>query len=153
MNYKIIAEELINKNITIGSCESLTGGLFASTISSIPGISKVYKGSIISYSTLIKESVVKVDHESVIEYGVVSSEVARQMAKNVKDILDVDLAISFTGNAGPDAMENKPVGLVYIGIAYKEEVKTYELHLEGTRDEIRNKCVEKAFELIKTNII
>jgi nicotinamide-nucleotide amidase len=148
-----IVKLLIDKNITIGSAESLTGGLFASTISNVPGVSKVYKGSIISYSTLIKENVLKISHELVSKVGVVSYEVAYEMANKVKDILDVDLALSFTGNAGPDAMEGKPVGLVYIGIAYENKVEVKELHLSGSRQEIRQKCVEEAFKLIKEKLI
>ena len=75
------------------------------------------------------------------------------MCRNAKEILDVDMALSFTGNAGPDAMEGKPVGRVYIGICYKDSVETYEFNFDGNREEIRHKCIEKAFELIKMKIL
>ena len=153
MDKEEIVSKLIEKNIRIGSAESLTGGLFSSTITSIPGVSKIFKGSIVSYSTLIKENVLKIDRETIDKYGVISHEIAEKMCRNAKDILDVDMALSFTGNAGPDAMEGKPVGRVYIGICYKDSVETYEFNFDGNREEIRHKCIEKAFELIKMKIL
>ena len=123
MDKEEIVSKLIEKNIRIGSAESLTGGLFSSTITSIPGVSKIFKGSIVSYSTLIKESVLKIDRETIDKYGVISHEIAEKMCRNAKEILDVDMALSFTGNAGPDAMEGKPVGEVYIGIKIKDNIK------------------------------
>ena len=153
MDKEEIVSKLIEKNIRIGSAESLTGGLFSSTITSIPGVSKIFKGSIVSYSTLIKESVLKIDRETIDKYGVISHEIAEKMCRNAKEILDVDMALSFTGNAGPDAMEGKPVGRVYIGICYKDSVETYEFNFDGNREEIRHKCIEKAFELIKMKIL
>lgn len=153
MDKEEIVSKLIEKNIRIGSAESLTGGLFSSTITSIPGVSKVFKGSIVSYSTLIKENVLKIDRETIDKYGVISHEIAEKMCRNAKEILDVDMALSFTGNAGPDAMEGKPVGRVYIGICYKDSVETYEFNFDGNREEIRHKCIEKAFELIKMKIL
>lgn len=153
MDKEEIVSKLIEKNIRIGSAESLTGGLFSSTITSIPGVSKIFKGSIVSYSTLIKENVLKIDRETIDKYGVISHEIAEKMCQNAKEILDVDMALSFTGNAGPDAMEGKPVGRVYIGICYKDSVETYEFNFDGNREEIRHKCIEKAFELIKMKIL
>ena len=153
MDKEEIVSKLIEKNIWIGSAESLTGGLFSSTITSIPGVSKIFKGSIVSYSTLIKENVLKIDRETIDKYGVISHEIAEKMCRNAKEILDVDMALSFTGNAGPDAMEGKPVGRVYIGICYKDSVETYEFNFDGNREEIRHKCIEKAFELIKMKIL
>lgn len=153
MDKEEIVSKLIEKNIRIGSAESLTGGLFSSTITSIPGVSKIFKGSIVSYSTLIKENVLKIDRETIDKYGVISHEIAEKMCRNAKEILDVDMALSFTGNAGPDAMEGKPVGRVYIGICYKDSVETYEFNFDGNREEIRHKCIEKAFELIKMKIL
>ena len=153
MDKEEIVSNLIEKNIRIGSAESLTGGLFSSTITSIPGVSKIFKGSIVSYSTLIKENVLKIDRETIDKYGVISHEIAEKMCRNAKEILDVDMALSFTGNAGPDAMEGKPVGRVYIGICYKDSVETYEFNFDGKREEIRHKCIEKAFELIKMKIL
>ena len=146
---KDLLKYLEENNLTLGSCESITGGLFASSITKIKGSSKVYKGSIISYSNEIKESVVHVDKEIIDKFGVVSEEVAVLMAKNAKKILNVDIAVSCTGNAGPTVCDNKPVGRVYIAIADKNGIRTKELNLSGDRNKIQQQVVKELIFLIK----
>ncbi len=150
-----LAELLIEKGITISSVESFTVGNFATMLGSIPGISKVYKGSLITYQSETKERLLSIDHALIEKYGVVSKEIATLMCVNGKSILDTDLCVSFTGNAGPDAMEGKPVGEVYIGIAY-QDVVVYKLNLTGSRQEIASKAVEfaekKIIEKINENL-
>ncbi len=123
-------------------------------LGSIPGISKVYKGSLVTYQNKTKERLLGISHEVIEKYGVVSKEIASLMCINGKQILDSDICVSFTGNAGPDAMEGKPVGLVYIGILY-EGVNIYELKLKGTREEIQQQAIDfvvrKLIEKIKVN--
>ena len=131
------AELLIKNNISIGTVESFTVGNFATMLGNIPGISKVYKGSLVTYQSETKERLL---------------EIATLMCVNGKSILDVDLCVSFTGNAGPDAMEGKPVGEVYIGIAY-EDVVVYKLNLEGSRKEIALKAVDFAQKKIIEKIL
>lgn len=143
-----VLELLKNKGLTLGSVESLTGGLFSSTFVETPGASAVFKGALVTYSPLIKESVAHVDKNLIEKYGVVSNEVAYAMASNGRKVLDVDVCISFTGNAGPDVLENKPVGDVYIGLATKDGTTVEHCNFRGTRNEIRRECVEKGFELI-----
>lgn len=149
-----LAKALIKYNISISSVESFTVGNFAAMLGSIPGISKVYKGSLVTYQSETKERLLGISHEVVEKYGVVSKEIASLMCINGKQILDSDICVSFTGNAGPDAMEGKPVGLVYIGIMY-EGVNIYELKLKGTRQEIQQQAmdfvVRKLIEKIKVN--
>lgn len=149
---KKVVELLMENNITVGSIESLTGGLFASTITRIPGVSKVYKGTIVSYATEIKENLVKVDKQVINEKGVISRECALEMAKKGKELLNADLVVSFTGNAGPSSMENKEAGLVYIGLAFRSDIEVYELKFKGTRNLIRKKCVDFAFNKILEKI-
>ena len=141
------AELLIKNNISIGTVESFTVGNFATMLGNIPGISKVYKGSLVTYQSETKERLLGIE-----KYGVVSKEIATLMCVNGKSILDVDLCVSFTGNAGPDAMEGKPVGEVYIGIAY-EDVVVYKLNLEGSRKEIALKAVDFAQKKIIEKIL
>lgn len=137
-----LVSKLKEKNLTIGSIESMTGGLFASTITSIPGASKVFKGSIVSYSPLIKENVVGVNKETIDRYGVVSKEVAYEMADKGKKLLDVDICVSVTGNAGPTAEPGEEgVGCVYYGIAFKKKVFITKKVFSGSRDEIRKKTL------------
>jgi len=125
---------------TLGSVESITGGLFASTITSQPGASNFFKGSIVSYANEIKEKL-GIDTSS----GVVNKEVALAMAKAGKEFLNVDICVAFTGNAGPSTLDDLPVGKVFIAI--NETV--YEQNFSGTRDQIRKQCVTFAFEKIK----
>ena len=143
-----VNEFFVENNLTLGSVESFTGGLFATTITSISGASKFYKGSFITYATEEKIKLLGIPESVVQQFGVVSKEVAYYMANNARQLLDVDVCVSFTGNAGPDAMENKPVGEVHIGIATKDRAQIYSLNLNGTRDEIRRQAVDFAIEKI-----
>ena len=99
-----LAKLLIQFNISISSVESFTVGNFATMLGSVPGISKVYKGSLITYQNETKERLLSITHDVIEKYGVVSKEIASLMCINGKQILDSDICISFTGYAGPDAM-------------------------------------------------
>lgn len=139
--------------LTIGTCESLTAGLFASEIAGIPGASAVLKGGIITYQTLCKEQVVNVPHALIQKYGVISAPCVEAMAYGAKKLLQCDICVSFSGNAGPDIMDDKPVGLVYCGIAICDECLSFECYFQGTRNEIRLQCVsfmcDKILEILK----
>lgn len=137
-----LCEMLIKENLQIASTESFTVGNFASRIGMHPGISKVYRGSVVSYQTMIKHRVLHIDQQLIDQYGVVSSQIAHAMCVQGKKLFDSDICISFTGNAGPDAMEGKKVGLIYIGIAFKDDVYTYEYELNGSRKEIVDQAIE-----------
>ena len=140
---------LKEKKLTISSAESFTGGLFAREITRIPGASKIFKGAIVSYATEVKINVLGVPQKIVDNFGVVSSECAYEMADRVRKLLGSDIGVSFTGNAGPDTMENKPAGKIFIGVSIKDRTCTYEYDLNGSREEIQNKALEIAFSLIK----
>ena len=150
-----LASLLIEKNISVASVESFTVGAFANAIGSVSGISKVYRGSLVSYQSRIKRDVLKIDQKTIDTYGVVSNEVASLMASQGQKMFSSDLCISFTGNAGPSAMEGKPVGLIYIGIAYLDDIQTYCFQLKGTRESIKNQSlllgIEKILEILKKN--
>ena len=137
-------------NITLGSVESFTGGLFASTIVSVGGASKFYKGGMVTYATEEKIRLLRIAPEIINQYGVISKEIAYHMAVNARAILDVDCCVSFTGNAGPDCMEGKPAGEVHIGIAWRTSCQVYSLQLEGDRNEIRQKAVEFALDKLSS---
>ena len=139
-----LAQLLISHNITVSSVESFTVGNFASMLGSVPGISKVYKGSLVTYQSETKERLLSIDHDIIAKYGVVSKEIASLMCVNGKAILNSDVCVSFTGNAGPDAMENKPVGEVYIGINFKDDISVYKLNLKGSRSEIVKQAMDFA---------
>ncbi len=114
----ILIKELTERNQTIVFAESCTGGLLSSSITSISGASQVFKGSIVSYSNELKNSLLNISEEKLTKYGAVSEEVCKSMAINVKEKLGADWAVAISGIAGPNGgSENKPVGLVYISIA------------------------------------
>ena len=114
----VLIKQLLKRKETIVFAESCTGGLLSSSITSITGSSKVFKGSIISYSNEIKQSLLKIPEKLLKKYGAVSREVAENMAINAKEKLGSDWAIAVTGIAGPNGgSTDKPVGLVYIAIS------------------------------------
>lgn len=151
MERKDLLDSLVAKNLTLSSMESLTGGLFASTFTSIPGASQVYKGSAVTYTDKVK-ALFGVSEKTLEAYGAISKECAKEMALQCSLYFDTDCAVSFTGNAGPDAQEDKPVGLVYIGVKVKNQLSVYELHLAGERNFIRRQCVDFAFKTLYEKI-
>ena len=148
MSFEDIKKYFIEQGLTLGSIESFTGGLFASNVTKIPGASNFFKGSIITYATEEKERLLGISHEDVEKYGVVSKEIAEQMAVYGRDVLDVDVCISFTGNAGPSVMENKKVGEIYIGLATPEKVDVFPFILKGNREEIQTQAVNEASKIL-----
>lgn len=150
-------EKIVNllkeKRLTIACAESLTGGLFASSITDVSGASNVFKGGIVSYTNDAKENVLGVNHKTLDSDGAISKTCCLQMAENAKLKFNSDIGISFTGNAGPTASENKPVGLVYIGISYLDKIDIFELNLKGDRKSIKNQCISYAIDKIYDIII
>ena len=138
---------------TLGSVESFTGGLFAREITAVPGASHFFKGALVTYASEEKNRILGISYQDIDQYGVVSREVAAQMASNGQKLLNVDYCVSFTGNAGPDAMEGKPVGLVYIGVAIYDRIEVYELQLSGSRDDIQKEGVKNALEILEKKIL
>ncbi|WP_042356201.1 competence/damage-inducible protein A [Bacillus rubiinfantis] len=134
---------LKEKNLTITAAESLTGGLFQQEITSIPGVSSIFKGGIVCYAQEIKQQIVQVKQETLAKYGVVSEQCARELAENVARIFATDIGISFTGVAGPTELEGKPVGTIYIGIAIKGRPTIVEkIVLGGSREANRIRTVK-----------
>ena len=138
---------------TLGSVESFTGGLFAETITGVPGASHFYKGGLVTYASEEKNRLLGISYDTIDQYGVVSQEVAAAMASNAQKLLNVDYCVSFTGNAGPTAMENKPVGLVFIGVAIYDKVEVYRFELQGDRNSIQKEGVKNALELLGKKIL
>ena len=114
----VLIKALAKRNETIVFAESCTGGLLSSSITSISGSSKVFKGSIVSYSNELKNSLLNIPQEKLTKYGAVSKEVCKGMAVNVKEKLGADWSIAISGIAGPNGgSKEKPIGLVYISIS------------------------------------
>lgn len=149
MYFDDLKELFVKKKITLGSVESYTGGLFSSTITSFPGASNFFKGALVTYATEEKELLLGIDKDIIEKYGVVSKEVALEMAIKGCEKMKTDYCVSFTGNAGPSAMEGKPVGMVFIGISNGKDSYCEELMLKGSRDVIRDKSILLALDIIK----
>jgi len=140
-NEEKLGKILREKQLKIAAAESLTGGLFCKRITDIPGSSKYFLGGIISYSYFAKEHILKVPHNIIDKFGAVSKETALSMAENAKLLFNSDIAISFTGVAGPEKQENKDVGTVFIGIIINNMKEVEEKYFQGSRSEIREEAV------------
>ncbi|HZJ06248.1 MAG TPA: CinA family protein [Nocardioidaceae bacterium] len=145
-----LAAELLKRSSMVCTAESLTGGALGDLLSAAPGASDTYLGGVVSYATRLKVSLLGVAPETVAEHGVVSAECAAQMATGARSLTGSDYAVSTTGVAGPTGQEGKPVGLVYVGVAGPGGVSTKELHLSGSRAEIRQMaCLEAVSAVIE----
>ena len=135
---QVISDLLIQNNLTVSTAESCTSGLLASRLTDVPGSSQYFKGGSVCYSNELKINDVGVNKDLIEKYGAVSEEVAESLAKNIAKKNNTDIGIGITGIAGPDGgTEKKPVGLVFVGIFYKNNlyIKRYNL----TPDRITNR--------------
>ncbi len=145
---KLLVELLISKKETVATAESCTGGLIGGAITSVSGASAVYEQGYITYANSAKEKLLGVKSETLETLGAVSVETAFQMAEGVCRVSGGSLGIAVTGIAGPGGgTPQKPVGLVYIGISYKNETRVYECHFSGNRENVRSCTVFTALSL------
>lgn len=150
----VIAQLLTKKGMTLGTAESCTGGKIAEQITSIPGASAYFKGSIVSYATETKIEVLKVPKTIIDEFSVVSAEVAVEMATNLRKILKTDFAIATTGNAGPTKGDSDAeVGTVFIAIVSPNATVVEKYRMGSQRERIVQKSVNKAFEMLQKEIL
>lgn len=138
-----LLQNIADRGLTLGSVESMTGGLFAAKATEVPGASQVFKGAIVSYSHEVKENLLGIDPNLIARYGAVSEKVAKEMALYGLDKLGVDVVLSVTGNAGPTAEPGEAeVGQVYFSLATRRGVWTFGYRLEGERNDIRAAAVD-----------
>lgn len=142
-----IIELLKERKETLSVVESCTGGLISSSITDISGASKVFVGGVIVYATEMKRKMLGIPPE-IFNYGVISQEMAKAMALSVKNFTGSDYSIAITGNLGPDTMEGKPRGLIYIAVATPEKVYVKELNLKGDRFSNKREATEEALKLL-----
>ena len=143
---------LTKHRLTICTAESCTGGLIAHRLTNIPGSSNYLLGGIVAYSNEVKQHLLNIPEQTLIDYGAVSEQTAAAMAAGAQHILGTDLALSVTGIAGPGGgTEAKPVGLTYIGLAGKNGLIKVEKHIwSGNREENKNASAEAALQLALT---
>ena len=150
----VLGRLLTEKMLTISTAESCTGGKIASTLSAISGASNYFKGSVVSYATQTKIDVLEIDENIIAKYGVVSAEVAKEMAKSVQKVMNSDYAIATTGNAGPTkGDEDAELGTVFIGIATPNEVFVEGFNFGQPREKVIDRAVSKGLELIYKEIL
>lgn len=144
-----IGRQLAARGLRVSTAESCTGGLLAAELTSVPGSSQYFSGSLVAYSNEVKTEVLGVPVRLIEEFGAVSPEVAGAMAQRVREISGTDLGIGITGIAGPDGGTlEKPVGLVYIALAAEGKIRSEGYNFRGPRDIIRRRSVNTALNLI-----
>lgn len=149
-----IAVTLTEKQLSLATAESCTGGKLASIFTSVPGASAFFKGSVVSYATSAKQDVLGISKKTIDTYSVVSKEVAEEMALKAKAMFNADIAISTTGNAGPTKGDSDAeIGTVFIGIATEKEVRVEKFNFGNHRERVTQKAVNKSLELVFDLII
>jgi PncC family amidohydrolase len=130
---KKVHELFKKKKLTLSVAESCTGGLISHYLTTLPGASKFFKGGITVYSAAVKKDVLRVSPAILRKYGIVSAETAMEMAQKVRLLAKTDYSISSTGNLGPDVLEGKGKGLIYIAVSKQGKTISRELKLKGNR--------------------
>ena len=140
---------------TIATAESCTGGKIAQVLTSVPGASAYFKGSVVSYSAEVKTTVLEIPDSVIEKYSVVSAEVAKLMAQSVKRLMKTDYAIATTGNAGPTKdLTDKEVGTVFIALVLPDnEVIVEEFNFGQPREKVIDRAVNKSLELLQKEIL
>ncbi|PJI08498.1 MULTISPECIES: competence/damage-inducible protein A [Clostridium] len=149
----VVGAMLIQKNLTIATAESCTGGLLAGRFINYPGISEVFMDGAVTYSNTAKTHRLGVKKETLDKYGAVSSETAAEMAQGIAKTSGTDIGVSTTGIAGPGGgTKEKPIGLVYAGLCIKGKVKTKKFNIPGDRQRVRNRVVNNVIDWIRREI-
>ena len=151
---KFLVKKLIKKKIKVSFAESCTGGMLASSITSISGASKVFNLGLITYSNLAKIKILKINKKIIQKYGAVSQECCKAMVINLSKISRAHINISITGIAGPKGgTEKKPVGLVYIGLKKgKKIIISKNIFKSKNRKAIQKSTVKKAIAILNSEI-
>lgn len=146
---EVVVQTLIENGHTLATAESCTGGMIGQTITAVPGSSEPYLGGVVTYSNELKMALCDVSVKTLSEYGAVSKGTACEMAEGIRKRSGAHIAVSVTGIAGPGGgTEEKPVGLVYIGISTREKTDAVRFHFAGNRDKIRQLSVKNALDLV-----
>jgi PncC family amidohydrolase len=149
-----IGDLLRKYKLKMGVAESATGGLISHRITNVPGSSEYFEGSVISYSNRLKTKLLGVEEITLRDYGAVSAETSAEMARGVRREMNVDIGLASTGIAGPaGAASEKPVGLVYIGLATKEVLVSKKYVFHGNRDENKKSFSDAALSTLKKYLL
>ena len=150
---KNVSDQLRKNNLTVATAESCTGGLLAHLLTNISGSSEYFERGVVTYSNKSKMELLGIPQETIKEYGAVSKQTARAMAIGIKEQANVDIGISTTGIAGPTGgTKEKPVGLVYIGIATSRKTEVKRFLFSKDRLQNKEKTCYKALEFLLETI-
>ena len=150
----VVGKLLKQQNKTISTAESCTGGNIAQLLTSVSGASSYFKGSVVSYATETKISVLGLSEELIHKYSVVSAEVAKEMAINIRNMMKTDYGIATTGNAGPTKGDsNAEVGSVFIALATPNEVIVEEFNFGQPREKVIDRATNKSMEILRKEIL
>jgi nicotinamide-nucleotide amidase len=150
----VLGRQLAKYGKTISTAESCTGGKIAQVLTSVSGASSYFRGSVVSYATDTKVSVLGVSQQVIDKYSVVSAQVAQEMAIGIQKLMKTDYAIATTGNAGPTKGDaESSVGTVFIAIVNKNEVTVEEFNFGQPREKVIDRAVNKAFEMLQKEIL
>jgi PncC family amidohydrolase len=136
------------RGLTLSLAESCTGGLISHYITHLPGASAFFKAGVVSYSAEMKINILGVSSDIILSYGVVSEQTAREMAEKVRVLTDTDFSVSTTGNLGPDVLEGKEKGLVYIAVGKEGQTFVKELRLRGNREDNKEEAALEALRFL-----
>jgi nicotinamide-nucleotide amidase len=139
---------LIRHGQTVGTAESLTGGLVAAALTSVPGASAVFRGGVVAYAADLKKSLLGVPANLIERVGTVHPDIALAMARGARERLTVTVALATTGVAGPDPADGQPVGTVHIAVCTPARAIHRELALRGTRAQVRDATVKHVLNLL-----
>jgi nicotinamide-nucleotide amidase len=146
----VVGEALLRNKLTLSVAESCTGGLIGNLLTNVPGSSGYFLGGVIAYSNQAKRDFLGVAKQSLDTHGAVSDAVAREMAAGVKRALKADLGLSITGIAGPDGgTEEKPVGTIHIGLAYRDQLFSGKYRFWGKRDQNKMNSAVMALDWVR----
>jgi nicotinamide-nucleotide amidase len=149
-----VVKQLMERKISLTAAESLTAGAFLSTVVETPGASTILPGGFVTYADQVKTALVDVKPATLSKYSVVSEQVAKEMALGAKTKLKTDVAVSFTGAAGPEALEGHSAGNVWIGLAKADgTVVAKEFNFAGNREKVRHLAVMNGFRMIWEQVL
>ena len=143
-----VVRAFLEKGMTLGTAESLTGGMIAASVAGVSGASAVLMGGVVSYDARVKHEVLGVEQSVIDTVGVVSEPCARQMAEGARRVLKTDVAVSATGIAGPTGgTPETPVGTVFIGVSSECGTRVDECHFTGDRQSVREQSAAHALQM------
>lgn len=156
-NIERLVEILKEKGYHLVTAESATCGLIANKFGYISGVSQVYNGGVVVYASDAKQKLLNIDYQLINKYGTISHEIANEMVISITNILNCECGISVTGNAGPTTIENKPMGLFYIGLKVNELTVVKKIQLDVAlsrnmmRSNIANIAIQEMLNILENN--